>query len=181
MKSHKDELMCTHSPISTNVTLRGGVSAGNFSNLGDVESMHMCTALCCAKPTCDLAFMIGETCVAVECASEEMCQTIRARPTLFNPKISYIRRREINQNVKKGILRLHMTSFPVIGRHFGYMILHNTLAVYSEIVVLRIMDVSFKTCNSIGSEIKNRCFLAMVTICVWKIDQDGVYCKRSTV
>lgn len=102
MKSHKDELQCTHSPISTNVTLRGGVKAGNFSNLGDVESMHMCTALCCAKWTCDLAFMIGETCVAVECASEELCQTVRARPTGFNPKISYIRRREINQNVKKG-------------------------------------------------------------------------------
>ena len=103
MKSHKDELQCTHSPISTNVTLRGGVKAGKFSNLGEVESMHMCTALCCAKPTCDLAFMIGETCVAVECASEEMCQTVRARPTGFNPKISYIRRREINQSVKKGV------------------------------------------------------------------------------
>ena len=101
MKSHKDELHCTHSPISTNVTLRGGVKAGNFSDLGEVESMHMCTALCCAKPTCDLAFMIGDSCIAVECASEEMCQTVRARPTGFRPKISYIRRREINQNVKK--------------------------------------------------------------------------------
>ena len=120
VNSGEDELMCTHSPISTNVRLRAGVRAGNFVNLGDVESMHMCTALCCAKPTCDLAFMIGETCVAVECASEEMCQTIRARPTGFNPKISFIRRREINQNVKKGILHLHMTSFQVIGCHLGW-------------------------------------------------------------
>lgn len=102
MKSHKDELLCTHSPISSNVTLRGGEKAGNLSNLGEVDSMHMCTALCCAKATCDLAFMIGDSCVAVECASEELCQTVRARPTDFNPKISYIRRREINQNVKKG-------------------------------------------------------------------------------
>lgn len=103
MKSNDDELLCTHSPISTNVTLRGGDKAGNFSNLGEVESMHMCTALCCAKSTCDLAFMIGETCVAVECNSEEMCQTVRARPTQYNPKISYIRRREIDQSIKKGI------------------------------------------------------------------------------
>ena len=103
MSSHDDELLCTHSPFTTNVTLLGGRNDGNFTNLGDVESMHMCTALCCAKPTCDLAFMIQNTCIAVECFSEEMCQTLRARPNKLNPKISYIRRREINQNIRKGM------------------------------------------------------------------------------
>lgn len=107
MKSPNDELLCTHSPVSTNVTLKGGRDAGKFVNLGEVESMHMCTALCCAKPTCDLAFMLGDTCVAVECASEEKCQTVRARPVGFNPKIAYIRRREMDQNVKKGMMLMY--------------------------------------------------------------------------
>ena len=37
------------------------------------------------------------------------------------------------------------------------------------------MDVNFKICGSIGSEIKNRCFV--VAICGWKINQDGVNCN----
>ena len=90
----KEELLCTQSPVLFNVTLRGGVKAGNFTDLGEVRNMQICTALCCEETDCDLAFMIGETCVAVHCFSEELCQTIKARPSSFNPQISYIRRRE---------------------------------------------------------------------------------------
>jgi len=79
------------------------VKAGKFSDLGDVEGMHMCIALCCESRSCDLAFMIGTTCIAVDCYSEEMCQAVRARPTSYNPRISYMRKREFQRMGRKGM------------------------------------------------------------------------------
>ncbi|CAH3181775.1 unnamed protein product [Porites evermanni] len=93
----QEELHCTQSPILKNVTLRGGIKAGNFSDLGDEKNMHMCIALCCERKTCDLAFMIGGTCIAVDCFSEELCQAVKARPTIYDPQIAFIRRRELQR------------------------------------------------------------------------------------
>lgn len=70
--------------------------------MGDVEGMHMCTALCCGRKSCDLAFMIVNTCIAVDCYSEELCQAVRARPTAYSPRISYVRKREFQRAGRKG-------------------------------------------------------------------------------
>ncbi|KAL9963284.1 hypothetical protein ACROYT_G032469 [Oculina patagonica] len=99
--STQEELHCTQSPILKNVTLRGGIKAGNFSDLGDEKNMHMCIALCCERKTCDLAFMIGGTCIAVDCSSEELCQAVKARPTKYDPQIAFIRRRELQRPARK--------------------------------------------------------------------------------
>ena len=42
--------------------------------------------------------MIGDRCIATQCENEELCQTIKAKPTKKVPKIAYIRRKEKNQN-----------------------------------------------------------------------------------
>ena len=103
--STQEELHCTQSPILKNVTLRGGIKAGNFSDLGDEKNMHMCIALCCERKTCDLAFMIGGTCIAVDCFSEELCQAVKARPTKYDPQIAFIRRRELQRPARKGMYK----------------------------------------------------------------------------
>jgi len=89
-----EELLCTHSPVLYNVTLKGGSKGGLFTDLGLVEDMEVCIALCCEIRQCDLAFMIGSTCVAVRCTNEELCQTIKAKPNNKFPRVSYIRRKE---------------------------------------------------------------------------------------
>lgn len=89
-----EELLCTHSPISYNVTLRGGSKGGQLTDLGLVQDMKMCIALCCEIKQCDLAFMIASTCIAVHCTSEELCQTVRAKPSNKLPRVAYIRRKE---------------------------------------------------------------------------------------
>ena len=43
------------------------------------------------------AFMIGGTCIAVDCFSEELCQAVKARPTIYDPQIAFIRRRELQR------------------------------------------------------------------------------------
>lgn len=89
-----EELLCTHSPILYNVTLKGGSKGGEFTDLGLVDNMEMCIALCCEIRQCDLAFMIDTTCIAVHCDNEELCQTIKAKPNKKFPRVAYIRRKE---------------------------------------------------------------------------------------
>ncbi|KAJ7382459.1 hypothetical protein OS493_034619 [Desmophyllum pertusum] len=65
--STQEELHCTQSPMLKNVTLRGGIKAGNFSDLGDEKNIaHVHCAMLRERKTCDLAFMIGGTCIAVD-------------------------------------------------------------------------------------------------------------------
>ena len=89
-----EELLCTHSPISYNVTLRGGSKGGQLTDLGLVQNMKMCIALCCEIRQCDLSFMIGSTCIAVHCVNEELCETVKAKPSTKLPRVAYIRRKE---------------------------------------------------------------------------------------
>lgn len=114
--STQEELHCTQSPILKNVTLRGGIKAGNFSDLGDEKNMHMCIALCCERKTCDLAFMIGGTCIAVDCFSEELCQAVKARPTKYEPQIAFIRRRELQRPKPNPILSRKANVLPTVPR-----------------------------------------------------------------
>ena len=41
------QMLCTHSPISYNVSLKGGTDSGNFTDLGGVKTMDLCILLCC--------------------------------------------------------------------------------------------------------------------------------------
>ena len=41
------QMLCTHSPISYNVSLKGGTDSGNFTDLGGVKTMDLCIFLCC--------------------------------------------------------------------------------------------------------------------------------------
>ena len=102
----KKELHCIQSPIIKNVTLRGGARSGDLLELGTVDTIHVCTALCCDRPRCDLAMLIDNTCIGVACYSEELWQPIAARPTHNNPQLSYIRRRVLRSAAesRKGIV-----------------------------------------------------------------------------
>lgn len=64
---------CTRSHILYNHTLLGGLRAGNFTEIAEVDSIETCAALCCAEQTCDLALLLGENCYAGDCASKELC------------------------------------------------------------------------------------------------------------
>ncbi|XP_066922324.1 uncharacterized protein [Clytia hemisphaerica] len=99
------QMLCTHSPISYNVTLKGGTESGNFTDLGGVDDMDLCISLCCEIASCQLAFMIGKRCLAVQCYTEELCQTIKAKPNNRMPKIAYIRRKENHQKTRDKLSR----------------------------------------------------------------------------
>ena len=51
--------------------------------------------------------MIGKRCLATECHTEELCQTIKAKPSGKVPKIAYIRRKEKQQKTRRKYRRAH--------------------------------------------------------------------------
>ncbi|PFX33592.1 Tolloid-like protein 1 [Stylophora pistillata] len=83
---------CRDSTITYNVTLRGGIDAGNFTERPGVLSMRECIGKCCDDTSCDLAFMFGDHCYSVECQSEKLCQAVLAKPSHLEPKVSYVSR-----------------------------------------------------------------------------------------
>ena len=96
-----DGAFCQPSVISYDVTLKGGVKAGSFTPLGQVDSIQTCISLCCQRPSCDVAFMLKTTCYSIKCSNEENCEQVPARASEYSPRLSYVRRYTDN-NVTKG-------------------------------------------------------------------------------
>ena len=74
----------------TKVTLKGGLKAGDFTDTGKVGSIKECYETCCQQSTCNLAFMLGQNCFSVKCYNKDLCSTIPAQPSIFNPQIAYV-------------------------------------------------------------------------------------------
>lgn len=94
-------MYCRPSVVSYDVTLRGGLSAGKFTPIGHVDSMEACVHLCCKRNTCDIALMLRDSCYAITCASEELCEEVPAPSSDFYPRLSYVRRDIGSQNKKE--------------------------------------------------------------------------------
>lgn len=78
----------------TKVTLKGGLKAGDFTDVGKVGKLEDCYQICCKSEKCNLAFMLGQNCFSVKCYNDDLCKTIPAQPSIFNPQIAYIANRE---------------------------------------------------------------------------------------
>ncbi|EDO46077.1 predicted protein [Nematostella vectensis] len=88
VSSHK---RCQSSFIENDVTLQGGINAGKFTDLGQMTDMRECVQRCCAKSTCDVAFMLEDECYGVSCISNTLCKTRPARnPGRYKPKVAYV-------------------------------------------------------------------------------------------
>lgn len=101
-------IQCTQSKVYNDVEISGGSNAGDFTDVGKVGRMHICTRLCCESPMCDLAYMIGQSCFLVRCADEKKCRVINAgvgeskRNKTKDISIQYIVKRKYNIKFGKG-------------------------------------------------------------------------------
>lgn len=78
------------SKIYHDVTLKGGINSGEFTDKGHVTSIEECTAKCCAIDSCNVAFVIKDTCFAVKCKSYSDCELKPAVSDYYNPQIVYV-------------------------------------------------------------------------------------------
>ena len=67
---------CSRSHILHNHTLKGGLRAGNFSVISQVDSIENCAAICCNEENCNLALMLDEVCYIGDCANADLCDPL---------------------------------------------------------------------------------------------------------
>ena len=82
---------CETSVIEKNVTLRGGIKSGQFTDQGTIENMQRCIELCCSRGNCSVAFMLLNRCFSVSCYNDTLCTSIPARSLVFQPQLAFIR------------------------------------------------------------------------------------------
>lgn len=69
--------LCSGKRIIENHTLKGGVRAGNFTEISGIDSIENCTALCCREKSCEIAMLLNGVCYVGKCVNKEMCTSVR--------------------------------------------------------------------------------------------------------
>lgn len=83
---------CRPGKVFKEVTLKGGINAGTYKDVGSVQSMDACSNKCCEFAACDLAFMLSSRCYLVGCSEGKNCQIQKAKPSPYHPSVTYIER-----------------------------------------------------------------------------------------
>lgn len=89
---------CAATKMVTGVTLRGGLHAGNFTDVGEVGNLSMCAALCCMSQRCDLALTINKNCFIVSCHSVSLCSIKKSLTAVYKPSVAFIHRKHTKTN-----------------------------------------------------------------------------------
>ena len=89
----KEQYTCDKMSPLIKVTLKGGLQAGDFTDVGKVTNLEQCYDTCCQQSHCDLAFMLGQNCFSVQCKDKKLCGVTKAQPSIFNPQIAYVLKR----------------------------------------------------------------------------------------
>lgn len=89
------------SRISNDIKLRPESTASNFTDMGKAEDIHRCIGRCCARPSCDIAYLLNDKCFAVQCLDGVLCQTSAEPASLgANVKLAYMNRGASGQKEK---------------------------------------------------------------------------------
>jgi len=72
----------------------GVFTTESFISCMQVGNIGECYDLCCQQSNCNLAFMLGQNCFSVKCTNKDLCSTIPAQPSIYNPQIAYVYNRK---------------------------------------------------------------------------------------
>lgn len=90
-----ERLKCFQTSVENNVTLKGGLHAGNFTAVGHVENIDVCAKLCCVREDCDLALMVNHHCFTVRCLNKERCRSTPVVNQQFRTQIARVNRTKV--------------------------------------------------------------------------------------
>ena len=90
-----ERLKCFQTSVENNVTLKGGLRAGNFTAVGHVENIDACARLCCVREDCDLALMVNRHCFMVRCLKKEQCRSTPVVNQQFRTQIARVNRTKV--------------------------------------------------------------------------------------
>ena len=81
---------CSSSNLIYDMTLRGGLNAGNFTDNGKFESIQQCVDFCCKESHCDLALMLLDHCFTVRCHNRHLCESVPSKTAKYRSRIVYV-------------------------------------------------------------------------------------------
>ncbi|KAJ7382471.1 hypothetical protein OS493_034632 [Desmophyllum pertusum] len=90
--------------VLKNMTFLAGMSAGNYTDYGTVDSIQACSNICCSKKVCDAAFMILNNCFTIDCISDKACHAIPSRSHKVNTSIVYFRKTLSTKRFQKVVM-----------------------------------------------------------------------------
>ncbi|KAM7445432.1 hypothetical protein ABFA07_006041 [Porites harrisoni] len=90
--SQASELSCEPGKVRRNATFLHGTKSGNFTKLGKVSDLEVCTLLCCELDRCQAAFLAGTNCYAVTCFTKNHCATVPALNNKWQPMVAFVKR-----------------------------------------------------------------------------------------
>ena len=101
VRAPQNNMICQKDRTFYNVQLKGGRSAGQFTERGQVMDISQCIGICCEERSCDLAYTEGQRCYTVKCNSQDTCKLIEASPLAVKTVLGYVNRLKDN-NVLQG-------------------------------------------------------------------------------
>ena len=69
---------CKRQAVFYSSDIRGGKTAGIFSDVGDMLTIEGCIRRCCASPRCHVAYLEKKRCYNVLCHFPSLCQPVKA-------------------------------------------------------------------------------------------------------
>ncbi|KAL9958736.1 hypothetical protein ACROYT_G035791 [Oculina patagonica] len=82
---------CPHGAIFSDVSLRGGHKAGKFELLAGAKDMRSCIQKCCASPSCQVAWLLGDHCYSVACYDK--CITVKKHSSGIRSQLTLLTRK----------------------------------------------------------------------------------------
>ena len=82
--------ICTTGVVRYNKTLTFGLHAGKFTEETRAKTMEKCISYCCSWKSCDVAFMLKESCFLVKCHNKTSCYSRQAKSLSYKPRLAYV-------------------------------------------------------------------------------------------
>lgn len=82
--------ICSARNVKYNQTLSLGLNAGQFTEEDKAKTIENCIYHCCSRKSCDVAFMLKETCFLVKCHNKSSCHSRPAKSLSFNPRLAHV-------------------------------------------------------------------------------------------
>ena len=83
---------CSADKTYTEVTLKGGINAGTYKDVGEVAGAAECARRCCDYSACDVALTLQNRCYLVGCSEGKSCKFQKAKPSAYHPTLTYVSR-----------------------------------------------------------------------------------------
>ena len=101
---------CPHGAIFSDVGLKGGHKAGKFELLAGAKDMRSCIQKCCASPSCQVAWFLGDHCFSVACYDK--CITVKKHSSSIRSQLTLLTRKSQQPgNDSKLLLSLVLVGF----------------------------------------------------------------------